>query len=121
MQRYRIHFLFVLFFDACSALLGRQAYNSHQLSFAFLTVISLMFAGYFFMKLMEDEVGIIVNALWIALGAINVTVASYFVFGEKLTVFQFLGMFIIIVGLILTQVYAPHFPVTNEKTPDHLS
>lgn len=120
MQNYRIHFFFVLIFDAVSALTARQAFNTGKFSFTILAVVSLIFAGYFFMRLMEDEVGIIVNAIWIALGAINVTLASYFLFNEKLTWSQVAGMVVIIIGLILTQVYAPPHNVKSEKSNDKL-
>lgn len=111
---YRLHFILVLFFDLSSATTARYAYNSGELVFVFLSMLSLAGAGYFFIKLMEDEVGILVNALWIALGAINVTVASYFLFDEKISLLQGLGMAFVVTGLILTQVYAPS-PSTEVK------
>ena len=65
---------------------------------------SLAVAGYFFMKLLEEEVGILVTITWIALGTINVTVAGWIVFGEKLSWFQAVAIATIVTGLILIEV-----------------
>lgn len=106
-KKYHLHFAAVLCLDILSALTARYAFNSESTLFLIISMLTLATAGYFFIKLMEDEVGIIVNATWIALGTINVTLASYLVFGEKITWLQGLGMAFIVIGLILTDYYSP--------------
>lgn len=106
-KRYRLHFAAVLILDIVSALTARHAFNTDSNLFLIFSMLSLALAGYFFIRLMEDEVGIIVNATWIALGTMNVTIASFLVFGEKISWLQGLGMALIVTGLILTDYFSP--------------
>lgn len=107
MNNYRLHFIIVLTMDVSNSLSARQAFNTGSLFFLILSMICLAVAGYFFIRLMEDQVGIIVNATWIALGATSVTVASYFVYGEMISWLQAFGMLLIVTGIIMTEYYSP--------------
>ena len=121
MSNYKIHFAIVLILDVVSALSARHAFNSDSLLFLVISIVSLSVAGYFFIRLMQDEVGIIVNATWVALGAMNVTLASFFVFGETLSWIQILGMTLIVTGLILVEYFAPPETSAPEPSPELIS
>ncbi len=97
----------VLAMDVVSALSARVAYNSESLFLTVIAMLSLSIAGYFFIRLLNENITIVVNAIWIALGSINVTFASYIVFGEKLTSSQILGLVITITGLIILNTAKP--------------
>lgn len=45
----------------------------------------------------------IVNIIWMALSAILVTVAGYLIFKEPIALYQFIGILIILFGLIVVQ------------------
>jgi len=107
MSRYRIHLPIVLMLDVVSALSARFAFESGHWFFLMVSIVSLSLAGYFFICLMQDEVGIIVNATWVALGAMNVTLASYLVYGESITWLQGLAMVLIVLGLIFVEYFSP--------------
>lgn len=118
MNNYRLHFIVVLAMDVSNSLSARQAFNTGSLFFLILSMICLAVAGYFFIRLMEDQVGIIVNATWIALGTTSVTVASYFVYGEVITWLQAMGMLLIVAGIIMTEYYSPkevEEPIPNDQ------
>ncbi len=104
---YRFNLIMVLMLDLLRALAARYAYNTENMVFVAISALSMMGAGFFFIRLMKEEVGIIANALWIALGVVDITLASYFLFGEKLSLLQGAGMTTIVIGLIMTQAYAP--------------
>lgn len=93
-------FVLIVVLDVVSALTARQAYNAESVVFLILSIASITLAGWLFIKLLNERVTIVVNAVWIALGAINVTLASYLVFGETLTWLQAVGMATIVAGLI---------------------
>lgn len=117
-------FAVVLVLDVVSALSARQAYNTESTFYLLVAMLSLAAAGYFFIKLLDAKVTIIINAIWIALGSINVTIASYLVFGETLTWTQVAGMVITILGLIFLEMFAPNEeesdkPVTEQTAPPH--
>jgi multidrug transporter EmrE-like cation transporter len=105
-MKYGYRLILVLLFDFSSAMNARFAFESGSTLFLFFSMASLVAAGYFFIRLMENNVGIIVNAVWIALGAITVTVGGYLLFGEKISWMQGVGMAVIVVGLILMEVYS---------------
>lgn len=102
---HKIRFAIVLALDIASALSARQAFNQDSAFFMALSVITLTLAGYFFIQLMKGRVGMIVNITWVALGTMNVTLASYLVFGETVTAVQGLGMVLIVAGIILTEFF----------------
>lgn len=114
---YYLKLISVLALDVVSALTARQAYNTDSLFFTILAMASLALAGYFFIKLLDEHVTVIINSIWIALGSINVTLAGFLVFGEKVTKIQIFGMVITIAGLIFLDLFAPNEPKgTDDKT-----
>ncbi|MFA6486265.1 MAG: hypothetical protein WCT40_02775 [Candidatus Magasanikbacteria bacterium] len=45
----------------------------------------------------------IVNIIWMALSTTLVTIAGYYFFKEPIALYQFVGIFIILVGLVIVQ------------------
>jgi multidrug transporter EmrE-like cation transporter len=45
----------------------------------------------------------IINIIWMALSAITVTIAGYYFFKEPIAPYQFVGIFIILIGLTIIQ------------------
>lgn len=72
-----------------------------------LSAASIGFAGYMFIKLLNEKITVIVNAFWIALGALNVALVGFLVFGETLDWLQILGMVAIVAGLIIVEATTP--------------
>lgn len=104
---YRLHFAAVLILDVLNSLTARYAFETKSNFFLVISIISLILAGYFFIRLLQDRVGIIVNATWIALGTTSVTLASYLIYNEKITWLQALGMAFVVIGIIVTEYYSP--------------
>lgn len=98
-------FIVIVILDVISALAARYAFNHDSLIFMIISITSIPLAAYFFMSILPERITIVVNAIWIALGSINVTLASYLVFGEKITLKQAMGMLIIILGLITIEAF----------------
>lgn len=107
MSHYRFQFFVVLILDVVSALTARYAFESGRFLMLLISIFSLALAGYFFIKLMQQRVGIVVNITWIALGTINVTVASWIVFAERINWMQGLAMAVIVTGLMIMEYFAP--------------
>lgn len=110
--------IIVLILDVVSALTARYSYNIDSDFYLIISMVSLAMAGYFFMQLLNHKVTIIVNAIWIALGTINVTIASYLVFNEALSWMQVIGMSVIVIGLILIEAFAPDEEPQTESLSD---
>jgi multidrug transporter EmrE-like cation transporter len=68
------------------------------------TMLAFGGAGYVFTKALRYEGMAIVNVLWISISVILVTIMGYFVFKENISITQFIGMGVILVGLILINV-----------------
>jgi len=68
----------------------------------FLLATFLFFggAGFVFAKSLKYEGMAIANILWIALSVMIVTVIGYFAFKEHISLIQFIGIGVIIVGLV---------------------
>lgn len=96
-----LKFIPLLILDVVSALAARYSYNNGDFLFLVIAMASLAVAGYLFMKLLSENVTIVINAIWVALGAINVTLASYLVFGETISLLQGAGIALIVFGLVV--------------------
>ncbi len=107
MTRYYLTFILVLALDVTNSLTARYAFNNGSRLFLILSILSIMIAGYFFIRLMDKKVGIVVNATWIALGTASVTVATFLVYNERLIVFQGLGMGEIVFGVVIRDLSVP--------------
>lgn len=114
MRGYRFTFFIVLLADVVSALSARLAYDQNSALYLWISVFSLMLAAYFVIRLMEYRSGILVNISWLALGTINVTLASYFAFGERISLSQGLAMLLIVFGLALMEFFSHSEQVTLE-------
>ncbi len=79
------------------------SFNKNPLLLA-LTVACFGGAGYFFAKSLQYQGAAITNILWIAISVILVTILGYFLFKEKITTIQFVGIAFILVGLILVNI-----------------
>lgn len=93
--------IWILSFDVLSAVFGRFYEQTLELPYAILSILSLILAGYGFIMTLQNRVTILMNALWIALGTLNVTLASYLLFGETLNWTQGIGIILIVLGVIL--------------------
>ena len=58
-------------------------------------------AGYVFAKSLKYEGMAITNVLWISLSVIIATIIGYFIFKENIAAIQFIGIGVIMVGLVL--------------------
>ncbi len=65
------------------------------------TVLGFGGAGFFFAKSLQFEGMAITNILWISISVILITLFGYFFFKENITTLQFIGMGVIVVGLVL--------------------
>lgn len=69
--------------------------------FLIITVLGFAGAGFFFALSLKYEGMAIANILWIVLSVILVTFVGYFFFKETIGVLQFIGIALIMTGLVL--------------------
>ncbi len=69
-----------------------------------LTVISYAIMAVFLTLSLKYEGVAITNIIWVSLSAISMTAIGYFVFNESITTLQFVGIGIIIIGLVIIQI-----------------
>jgi len=103
-MNFRFYLLTLILLDVTTAIFARYSFITNSNIFIFFSILSLTTAGYIFMKTLNFKQTAIVNAIWIALGSILVSITSYILFDEALTIIQIAGMAIIIIGLIIMEI-----------------
>jgi len=93
--------ILLVILDLSAAIFARYSFNEESLLALFASVICIVFAGLGFMELLKENVTVIINAIWIGLGTLFITIASYFLFGESISVVQTIAMCVIVLGLAL--------------------
>jgi len=88
-------------FNVMALLSARAAYLHHNVLFTWVAMLTLGMAGFCFALLLRDQMTAIVNVLWIAFSTMGITVMSFCVFDERMSLTQLLGMLIVLVGLTL--------------------
>ncbi|MFA5842948.1 MAG: SMR family transporter [Candidatus Gracilibacteria bacterium] len=90
---------------ALADLAGEIAAKYHDLTknnwFLWLTIVFFGLAGFLFAKSLRFEGMAITNILWVALSTILVTLVGYFYFKETISLLQWIGIGVILIGLIL--------------------
>ncbi|MDP2643100.1 MAG: SMR family transporter [Candidatus Peregrinibacteria bacterium] len=84
------------------AIIFAKLWNIHKNPiFLALTILGFGGAGFFFALSLKYEGVAITNILWIAISVILVTIVGYFFFKETISVLQFIGIALIMIGLVL--------------------
>ncbi|MEK7145949.1 MAG: SMR family transporter [Patescibacteria group bacterium] len=106
-KKFYLNLSLIIFLDVVTALTARLAYEIDEWWPVVISVLAICFAAPIFMKLLKEEVTAVVSILWIGGGVLAVAITSFFVFDETLSTQQILGMLLMAVGLVLTQLH-PH-------------
>lgn len=101
MSPFILHITLITLLDLAGTVCAKL-YNIHKSS-PLLIATFLFFgaAGYVFAKSVQYEGIAITNAVWIALSVIAVTIVGYFIFKEEIAPIQFVGIGVIMFGLLL--------------------
>jgi len=101
MKQYYIYVALINLLDLLGIVSAKLYYLTKNTLWLALTVVLFAGAGFFFAKSLQYEGAAITNVLWVAISVLLVTVVGYFVFKEVITPLQFMGMALVLVGLIL--------------------
>jgi len=101
MNSFAFYIIVLLVFDTVGVISAKfWSINKNPL-FLFLTMVFFALAGFSFAYSMKFKGLAIANIFWTSLAVIITTVVSYFLFKEEITIIQFIGIAVIIVGLTL--------------------
>ena len=101
MNKFLLFVSLVALFDLAGSMLAKMWVIKSQPTYLIGTVLSFAATGFFFAKSLKFKELAIANIIWIALSIVIVAIAGYFLFNEKLSLIQILGMLIIIIGIVL--------------------
>jgi len=96
-------FLLLSVVDVGAVISGRYYVFSKNKLFLIISLVCFGFSAYLFYLLMAFKSTAIVNLLWVSLSTIFISMISYFLFKEKITWGQSVGMFFIILGIIIME------------------
>ena len=105
-MNFYLNLLIIIILDLVSVLSIRNAYENENLIFLIIGIICLGLAGYFFIKILNHGITVVLNALWIAMSSILVAIAGYLLFDEEISLTQGIGMAIVVIGVIASN-YTP--------------
>ena len=101
MLKFYILIALIVTFDLIAAISGKQFAITDNPVFLILTSLGFAIAGFFFAHSLKFESLAITNVLWIALSIVLVTVAGHFLFREHISAVQYIGIGVILVGVVL--------------------
>jgi len=101
MNQFAVYIAVITLLDIGGTISAKLYSLNKNLLFLGLTVTLFGSAGYVFARSLKYEGMAITNVLWIAFSIIVVTIVGYFLFKEEISVIQFVGIAVIMVGLIL--------------------
>ena len=104
MDTFLIYISLIAIFDLSGSMFGKMWALKDNPLYLFLTVICFWLAGFFFAKSLKFKDLAITNIIWIVLSIVIVSIVSYFVFQEKLSYIQIIGIFVVLVGMVLVNV-----------------
>lgn len=104
-KSFYLNLLILVALDVVTALTARWAHESGEIWPVAISILAICFAAPIFMKLLKEEVTAIVSVLWIGGGVLAVAITSFLIFDEVLSGQQIIGMVLMAVGLVLTQLH----------------
>ncbi len=101
MSPFLLHIIAINLLDLVGIICAKYWFLTRHPAWLVATVVLFGGAGYVFAKSLRYEGMAIANVLWIAISIILVTIAGYFLFKENISATQFIGMGIIVAGLVV--------------------
>lgn len=89
--------------DLVGISMAKYWHLKHNNLYLLASILSFAAAAVFLALSLKYEGAAIVNIIWVALSAILITFVGYFVFKEPIAIHQFIGIFVILIGLIIIQ------------------
>ncbi len=102
-MRLYFYLLLLILFDLAGFIALKFWHLKHNKIFLTLGMLSFALAALFVALSLKFEGIAIVNIIWVAVSAITVTLVGYYGFKEPIALHQFIGIAIIIIGLIFVQ------------------
>ena len=104
MGKFYIYIAMINALDLLAILSGKMWYLKGNPLYLIGCCAGFAGAGFFFALSMKYGDMAIVNVLWIAISIILVALAGVFMFGEYLSIWQWIGMVVVIGGIVLLNV-----------------
>ena len=104
MKIFYIYISLIAIFDLAASMFAKLWAIKDNSIYLFLTVMCFWIAGYFFAKSLKFESLAVTNIIWIVLSIVIVSIVSYFVFNEKLSLIQIIWIFVVLFGMILINI-----------------
>lgn len=101
MSPFILHITLITLLDLAGTVCAKFYYIHKSPLLLVATFLFFGAAGYIFAKSVQYEGIAITNAIWIALSVIAVTIVGYFIFKEEIAPIQFIGIGVIMFGLLL--------------------
>jgi multidrug transporter EmrE-like cation transporter len=83
--------------------LGKKYILTNHWFFLVASMTCFAFVAFFFIQMIRYEGMGIANTIWAATSVVGGVVVGFFIFHEKITSFQFLGIFLSLLGIVLLQ------------------
>lgn len=98
-----LYLIFCLGFDLLGLSLGKKYVLTDNWIFLVASIISFIFVSLFFVQMMRYEGMGIANTIWAVVSLLGSIAIGLLIFHEKISSFQFWGIFFCLIGIILIQ------------------
>ena len=93
----------IAIFDLIAVVMVKMWHLKGNLLYLIASMIAFAVTAVFAGLSLKYEGIAIVNVLWVSLSTILVTIVGYYIFKESISIQQFIGMAIILLGLIIVE------------------
>jgi len=90
-------------FDLTAVVAVKFWYLKNQIGYLVAGMLAFAITAIFMGLALKYQGVAIVNVIWVALSVITTTIAGYYFFKEPIAPYQFIGIVIVIIGLIIVE------------------
>lgn len=93
----------MLLFDLFGLTMAKYWHINHHILYFIYSVVAYAIMAVFLILALKYEGVAITNIIWVALSAMGMTLVGFYLFKEPIVFRQFIGIIIIIIGIIIIQ------------------
>ncbi len=102
-MKFYLYLFCVAILDLIGMLSAKYFSLKNNYSYIIIAVLCFAAAAVFISLLLRYQTTPIINMLWVSVSTVLVTIFSYFLFKETLSIIQVTGMFIALIGVIMLE------------------
>ena len=98
-MKFWYYLILLNFFDILAVVFARYCVEKKKNYYMWLSMFFFGLTAFMFVKLLAFSVTAVINILWVAFSTVLIMIICYFLFDEKISLRQAMGMLIVLIGI----------------------